>query len=538
MDSTKIMDITMRPSPSSVEGEGLGMDAAATAIELVTKLIPVLLLFLVPVLYQIGKETTTHTGNKEQTNSKIIRPPPIIASRIPFIGHAIGFMREGHDYFARLTSTIKCPAFTISILGQKLTFIQPELARHVARNPHLLFMPVTVSIFRRALHFDPSTCDLLMEETESSRSFSHRILAVTREVLASPQALPRHIRIFDDCLDGMISELVDQDQGRVMRISEWTMRVITTAVGRILWGDVTGTSLVSDKDFVEQLQFVMANLRSLTGPEWLISRKLKASRNEIRTRFKHDARSPTYQPGSFSEKLHELCKQEGGSDDTFADLQLLLVGGASPNPALSANWFLMHLLCGDRQWLSDTRGEIRAWVDREDGHINLRQVREHCPRLMATWCESLRHHSGFSIGRYASQDTVLANQWNLDKDSYLMVSLQASHVGEDAWGSRDAEFVPQRFLNSDGSFNLTRERRLKTFGMLGTICPGKTLAVHLAMGLAIRLLHSLDFDLAGSESRQLPLQSNNSLLGVPLPMSDLMVSYSVTRPSCRVRFEV
>lgn len=536
MDPTKIMDITSRPSSSSAEGEGLRMDVAASAIELVIKLIPVFLLCLVPVLFQMGRETTTYTGNKEQPTSKINRSPPIIASRIPFIGHAIGFMREGHDYFARLTSTTKSPAFTISMLGQKLTFVQPELVRHVARNPHLLFMPVTVSIFRRALHFDASTCDLLMEKTESSRSFSHRILGATREALASPQALPRHIRIFDDCLDSMISELVDQGQGRVMAISECTIRVITTAVGRILWGDGAGTSLVSDKDFVEQLQFVMANLRTLTGPEWLISRKIKASRSEIRTRLKHDARSPTYQPGSFAEKLHELCKQEGGSDDTFADLQLLLVGGTSPNPALSASWFLMHLLCGDQQWFSDTRDELRAWIYREDGHINLRQAREHCPRLMATWCESLRHHSGFSIGRYASQDTVLANQWNLDRDSFLMVSLQASHVGEDTWGSRDAEFVPQRFLNSDGSFDLTRERRLRTFGMLGTICPGKTLAVHMAMGLAVRLLHSLDFDLAGSEPRQLPLQCNNSLLGVPSPMSDLMVRYSAARPSCRVRF--
>ncbi|KAF2994331.1 hypothetical protein E8E14_002483 [Neopestalotiopsis sp. 37M] len=526
----------MRPLSSSFEGEGPRLDATASAIEVVIKLIPVLLLCLVPVLFQIGRETTTHTGVKERPSSRIIRSPPIIASRIPFIGHALGFLREGHDYFARLTSEIKCPAFTISMLGQKLTFVQPELARHVARNPHLLFMPVTVSIFRRALHFDPSTCDLLMEKTESSRSFSHRILGATREVLASPQALPRHISIFEDCLDSAILELVDQDQGRVMAVSEWTIRLITTAVGRVLWGDVAGTSLVSDDDFVEQLQFVMANLRSLTGPEWLISRKLKASRSEIRTRLKRDARNPTYQPGSFSEKLHELCQQEGGTDDTFADLQLLLVGGTSPNPALAASWFLMHLLCGDQQWFSDTRDELRAWVDREDGHINLRQAREHCPRLMATWCESLRHHSGFAIGRYASQDTVLANQWNLDKDSFLMVSLQTSHVGEDAWGSWDAEFVPQRFLNSDGSFNLTRERQLKTFGMLGTMCPGKTLAIHMAMGLAIRLLYSLDFDLAGSELRQLPPQSNNSLLGVPSPTSDLMVSYSAARPSCCVRF--
>jgi cytochrome P450 len=117
---------------------------------------------------------------------------------------------------------------------------------------------------------------------------------------------------------------------------------------------------------------------------------------------------------------------------------------------------------------------------------------EACPLLLATWFEVLRSHGGFSLGRYVHEDTMLAGKYLLKKGSYVLAPLRPHHSDRQIWGPTVDEFLPGRFLKEDRSLDELQRRKLRVYGVFGTLCPGRYLAVHMAMALTVRLLLAFD----------------------------------------------
>jgi cytochrome P450 len=225
---------------------------------------------------------------------------------------------------------------------------------------------------------------------------------------------------------------------------------------------------------------------------------------------------------SFLGRVRSLCLKHGASADGWTDHQLLLIFGLVPNVMAASTWMMHHLLA-DTALLAKVRSELDAWIRASDGAINLAQGHEACPHLYAVWYEVLRFHGGFTIGRYVHEDTTLAGQYLLKKGSFLLAPLRPHHFDQRVWGPDVDEFRPGRFLTAGGKLDYGPTKHLRVYGLFGSLCPGRFLAVHFAIVGIIRLLLAFDIT-AIKEPHVPPDECKDTLVGLVTPAWDVEVA--------------
>lgn len=225
---------------------------------------------------------------------------------------------------------------------------------------------------------------------------------------------------------------------------------------------------------------------------------------------------------SFLGRVRALCLQHGASADGWTDHQLLLIFGLVPNITAASTWMVHHLLA-DAVLMAKVRSELDAFIKTSNGGINLAKGPEACPHLYAVWYEVLRFHGGFTIGRYVHEDTTLAGQYLLKKGSFLLAPLRPHHFDRQIWGPDVELFRPERFLTKDGKLDYGPTKNLRVYGLFGSLCPGRFLAVHFAIVGIIRLL--LAFDITSlKEPHAPPDECKDTLVGLVTPAWDAEVS--------------
>jgi cytochrome P450 len=291
------------------------------------------------------------------------------------------------------------------------------------------------------------------------------------------------------------------------------------------------------------------NMKRLNAPfAFMIDKKLLASRRFVRERLEQFSfeeyaekcveRSTDEVEENFLGRVRALCLTHGAAAEGWTDYQLLLIAGLGPNVMAASTWMLHHLLA-DQALLVKVRNELNEFVKESEGSIDVADMSEACPLLLATWYEVLRVHGGFSLGRYVHKDTALANKYLLKKGSYILAPLRPHHFDRQSWGPAVDEFLPGRFLKEDGSLDEMQRRKLRVYGVFGTLCPGRYLAVHMAMALTVRLL--LVFDMAPlNGSYTLPHESKDTVAGLATPAFDVEVAMRKRDNVCggvKIRFK-
>lgn len=225
---------------------------------------------------------------------------------------------------------------------------------------------------------------------------------------------------------------------------------------------------------------------------------------------------------SFLGRVRALCLQHGASADGWTDHQLLLIFGLVPNVMAASTWMVHHLLA-DPILTGKVRHELDQFIKTSDGAINLGQAPNACPHLYALWYEVLRFHGGFTIGRYVHEDTTLAGQYLLKKGSFLLAPLRPHHFDPMVWGADVDIFRPERFLTQEGKLDHGQTKNLRVYGLFGSLCPGRFLAVHFAMVGIMRLL--LAFDITPLNKPHVPPdECKDTLVGLVTPAWDVEVS--------------
>ena len=277
----------------------------------------------------------------------------------------------------------------------------------------------------------------------------------------------------------------------------------------------------------------LMNMKRLNAPfDFMIDNKLLTSRRFVRERLeKFSFEEYVEKCGggntdavgeSFLGRVRALCLTHGAPVEGWTDYQLLLIAGLGPNVTATSTWMFHHLLA-DPELMVKVRKELDKFVKESEGSVDVTDMSEACPLLLATWYEVLRFHGGFSLGRYVHEDTTLANKYLLKKGSYALAPLRPHHFDRQSWGPAAADFLPGRFLKEDGSLDEFQRRKLRVYGVFGTLCPGRYLAVHMAMALTVRLLLAFDMTpLSGSHT--LPHESKDTVAGLATPAFDVEVA--------------
>jgi hypothetical protein len=278
----------------------------------------------------------------------------------------------------------------------------------------------------------------------------------------------------------------------------------------------------------------LMNVKYLNAPfDFMIDNKLLRSRRFVRERLGQfsfevfaeksaEGRASTESAEeSFLGRVRALCLAHGAAAEGWTDYQLLLIAGLGPNVMAASTWMFHHLLA-EPELMAKVRTELDEFVKASEGSIDVSEMSEACPLLLATWYEVLRFHGGFSLGRYVHEDTVLSSKYLLQRGSYVLAPLRPHHFDSKSWGASAKEFLPGRFLREDGSLDEIQRRKLRVYGVFGTLCPGRYLAVNMAMVLIVRLL--LAFDMTPLNGlHTLPHESRDTVAGLATPAFDAEV---------------
>ncbi|CRK10497.1 hypothetical protein BN1723_007143, partial [Verticillium longisporum] len=464
--------------------------------------------------------------------------PPNLRSQIPYIGHIIGYMRQGNDYFSNLClrSSSKWPIFTTNMAGIQLVMVQPELRRHLPKTKHLQLNHLVATMFRRSLSFGDHSCSLLKEEFDLSHGFGANISRIFREELIPNLNLRKYIERLDAYFETSIDTLQEEGSG-TLRVEEWVFSTFMGALGKALWDDHASEGPFADPAFLADMRIMLLNIRQLNSPfSFLFNPRAVSARKSVRKALQDAASRTSYPEDSFLGRLRAACAAHGAREEDWTDYQLLLIAGAGPNVTAASTWMIHHLLaCPD--WLALVREEVVSFVGTEEGHIDLADVPSKCPRLLATWHEVLRYHGGMAIGRYIQEDTTLAERWRLQKGSYLMTPLRPHHVDPQVWGPTAMTFDPSRFLKADGSVDESQRKKMRMFGLFGSLCPGRFLAVNMVMAFVIRFISSVDLHTLDGCQHFVPTESVESVAGLPTPAWDIEVGWTKREGNARaVRF--
>lgn len=410
----------------------------------------------------------------------------------------------------------------------KITLIKPELTKYLPKVKHLTLGALVVDIFKRSLDLDESSCSLLKEEDGLSRRFAPQLSRLFREEFVPVHNIRKHV----EQLDGFIQHEISLLKGTPrIQLEDWMFKCFVGSLGKLLWGGHDGP--FGDPAFVSHLRKFLLNIQRLNNPvKCMVGKDLLESRRSVRQgldNFSFDdyvekcAEKGTGQPveESFLSRIRSLCLMHGASADGWTDHQLLLIFGLVPNVMAASTWMIHHLLA-DPELMTIVRGELDDFVRSSSGGIDLAKGPEACPHLYALWYEVLRFHGGFTIGRYVHEDSTLAGEYLLKKGTFLLAPLRPHHFDPEIWGSDVDEFRHERFLTSEGALDYGPTKNLRVYGLFGSLCPGRFLAVHFAVVGIIRIL--LAFDITPVAMPHVaPDECKDTLVGLVTPAWDVEV---------------
>lgn len=224
------------------------------------------------------------------------------------------------------------------------------------------------------------------------------------------------------------------------------------------------------------------------------------------------------------DQIRRLCESHGAPAEGWTDYQLLLIAGLGPNIMSATTWYVYHIL-NDQDLLESVRHEIDAALAGDSDHegtMDLSRISETCPLLHATWLEVLRFHGTFLAGRYVREDTTLADTYFLPKGSYALAPLVPHHFDPQIWGDDADHFRPGRFLK-DGKLDSEAQRKLRVFGLFGTVCPGRFLATNMAITVAMRLFSTLELVPRPGERFVLPKERKDTVVGMATPDREVVM---------------
>jgi cytochrome P450 len=158
-------------------------------------------------------------------------------------------------------------------------------------------------------------------------------------------------------------------------------------------------------------------------------------------------------------------------------------------------WLIRHILA-DPAVLQRILAQIDDLVSRGDGmSVDLSNLHEACPLLVASWFETLRLHM-------TGTPRMVVNDFQLNTGERLragdIVLLPQSEPNRDpATWVAPGRFLPDRFLDEQGRLVPSRTRKVKDFGVTGNLCPGRYFAFGLVMGLTVSVLATVDVQPGG-----------------------------------------
>ena len=488
--------------------------------------------------------------------------PPYLHPKIPVIGHLIGLIRQGADYYSHLEGRYHRSIYTLPILkGRMYMVTSPEWAQAVHRSHKTLYFNTLIAQAMRNLFLmDGPTMEIINDNMNGENGTRDNILLEIHDMMYATLSPGSDLDDLNKAiLNNMapdVNQLVKGGSTSRVELWGWIRHHFSLASVSAIWGPQNPFTL--DPEAEELFWEFEANAMPLTmfPLPHIVARKAWNARKKLFASFEEYVERECYNHPETSQLIKNRVKinmgKYGLSKRMYAWGDASLLFGALLNTIPTAFW-LMSWIFEDQELLSKIRDEVDKCIttsptDPKKRTINATKLRTCCPLFSSVFRETLRMTGSVNSTRYVAQDTKVTNSstgesYVLKKDSVVQIASNVIHF-RSLWGSDAQSFNPRRFLSTGdkakskaGTGKLQdpaapyRDKdgkiygsAFRSFGGGNNICPGRHFAQTEIMALTSLFVAGFEVEgVDGSGYKMPPCEDFKLMLGVIKPGRDVEV---------------
>ncbi|EXJ89429.1 hypothetical protein A1O3_02496 [Capronia epimyces CBS 606.96] len=415
------------------------------------------------------------------------REPPLLPSKLPVIGHLIGFLRYGSAYYMQLCRNNDLPIYTINMPNGK-TYVagSTQIVTVIQRNAKTLSFDPILTIVAERLGGITGRHLHILREIESGGDGAHRKLVHAMSPSLTGRGLDMMNTPMLKDLEGFLNEL--EGQHVAFDLWKWTRHVISISSTDAVYGPENPYRIDNDQyeanfwTYESNLTMLLVNVypqytarESYRQREWLAERMIDYYRRGA------------WKRGSLM--VQNRCQT--GLDnqvpiEAIARLEVPGGTGILSNTVPTAFWTLVNIL-SRQTLLAEVRQEVEKVFTvekqpdadagagaKEVWTLDAAELRTKCPLLFSIYQETLRTRASFASPRYVLEDTVLEGRYLLKKGSILQIPSASLHNERSQWGDGAQDFDPYRFTQK--SMVKRSPVAFRVFGGAPALCPGRHFA--------------------------------------------------------------
>lgn len=468
------------------------------------------------------------------------REPPIIPSRIPYLGHLLGMIFHGGRYVKTIgLRHSQTPIFTLVVPNSRIYIVTDEsLAAAVQRSSRALsFTPIIPEVTERILGLDKATKEIARRNLDpgpgETKGFLAEIQDMTYSWLGPGDYLSELTLHAAREMNHEVSQQKNAIESRAsgserVDLLAWVQRLVTVSTAKYLYGPdnpIAGDPSLVEAfwDFDHGLGLLLINVAPA-----VTARRAWQGREKLVAALAAYLESGTYKT-SGSEIIRERVRIALGHGWTLrsaAREELSFLFAGIVNATTATFWIVLHVFA-DPDLLVRVRDELQGIIYRgEDGSeistLAIDDLCKKCPLLVAVYRECLRRNSDNNSIRVVKETTILADRWYLAKRSIVQIAGGVIHADPSIWGPNVHEFDPSRFLGGghgvDGTERRKEQRQLhpaafRAFGGGKTLCPGRHFAMAEILSLVALIVLQFDMEAPSGGTIRVPAK-NDAVLPV------------------------
>ncbi|KAH8657754.1 cytochrome P450 [Xylariales sp. PMI_506] len=463
--------------------------------------------------------------------------PPLVKSRVPFIGHILGAITGRMNYIGGLgLKHPDLPIFTLPMGSEKIYYISsPQLIQAIYRNKAFSFEPLTVAFADKVVGYGPNLNQLLRHPpTDGSISWLNDQHKRYDVLSLGPGLYAMNVRVLES-LSGVLNQLGSAFETKQLYL--WLRDTFSVATTAALFG--LDNPLIQDPTLLKNLwdfetaqeSFAMHPFPSITlRKAYLARRKLQES---LRVYFRkgYDESSDV---SSIIKQRAATNRKWGVPIDDIADHELGMLFVAVTNSIPIMFWMVAYIF-RDPQLIADLQQELLKIVketEHADGKprectFDVSTFSTSAPLLNAVYNEVLRLQGRQMGSRTVMQDVVLnysptdggeSRGYLLKKGATLLMPALTTHYSEATWGQDVHAFNPRRFLDRTREEERSQNRALNPFGGGKHLCPGRHFAYAEILGAVAVLVLGYVIETPEGGNISVPPSNNNLAEAVVKPL--------------------
>lgn len=495
------------------------------------------------------------------------REPPLIKSRIPYVGHILGMLKHGARYFDIVNRPYDYPIYTLPTPSVRQYIVtSPQVAAQLQRShKDLSFYNAILEVTRRMTGLPQSIMTKLAYNVDGHLGRNIGLMPNMHDMFANNLARGDNLQALTSAqmstFSAALNELAPNGSVAELNLLRWLQELFTVANIATLYGPENPFAL--DHSLVRSfwdfeagiLGLIIDVLPSVTARKAYVGReRVVRALIDYVTRGSHKKASVVIQNRIRINMDHGFTIEEAGRSEVV--LFFAILGNAVP----STFWCALDIFSRP-QLLQEVRQELeKAMSDDESGtrKISLATIKSSCPLFVSCFRESLRLIGNLASIRLVMRDTMVGKQY-LKGNSLIQVAGCVVHQDPKTWGDDSRVFNPRRFFKSSGNPQATEVlvdddpeepgasqmphgvpgAAYRLFGGGSVICPGRHFAQSEILGFVAYLIVAFEITNPDASVLSRPAKNEDDIpLTVLKPKQDALVHITRRKGLEKARFVI